>query len=353
MYLTTKQHDQLQILVSGFEIPYRSYIASEIINKYPGEKAFSIELNSRPYFPNSNIQYKTINSEFGKLKATSGRVYSLLNNSVNAMRSGIIPNDIGVPNVAQIVTLTVVFRDLFSSLLCKYIDEPTFLFQALKFKYVRNKLDHRGCKTLETIDLTVSTDFISTALLELSTEPSFFWDKSLEQINKELVALQTSSVDIPIAVHNIPSMPFPDMKIVCRDKEIQDIKEFVYGRPGALRKQASMALFGYGGVGKTALVLEAVKQIIQDTQDGTTINGYSPHFILFFTAKEDMLSFSKTSGRIESVATRYTFKTASELINCIYTALGVSSFEEYSEKGLIIIDNLETLSAEDRKEIEE
>ena len=353
MYLTTRQHDQLQILVSGFEIPYRSYIASEILKAYPSKATFVTALSTKPPFPSSNKQYQTINSELGKLKTDPSRIYALLTNSVDAMRSKIIPNEINVPNVATIVSLSVVFRELFSSLFCKYVDETTYLNQALKYKYVRNKLDHRGCKTLETVDLTVSTDFISNALTEFANNPLLFWDKSLEDISKELIALQTSYTEIPVKKHNIPSMPFPDMKIVCRDKEIQEIKDFVYGRPGALRKPASLALFGYGGVGKTALVLEAVKQIIQDLQDGTTVNGYLPHFILFFTAKEDMLSFSKTSGRIQNVATRYTFKTASELINCIYTALGVSSFLEYAETGLIIIDNLETLSAEDRKVIED
>lgn len=353
MYLTTRQHDQLQILVSGFEIPYRSYIASEVLRAYPSEAPFVAALNTKPLFPNSNKQYQTINSELGKLKTNPSRVYALLINSVNAMRNKIIPNEIDVPNVATIISLSVIFRELFSSLLCKYVDEITYLSQALKYKFVRNKLDHRGCKTLDTVDLTVSTDFISNALPELANDPVFFWDKSLEDISKELIALQTSYTEIPIKKHNIPSMPFPDMKIVCRDKEIQEIKDFVYGRPGALRKPASLALYGYGGVGKTALALEAVKQIIQDIQDGTTVNCYLPHFILFFTAKEDMLSFSKTSGRIESVATRYTFKTASELFNCIYSALGVSSFSEYAEKGVIIIDNLETLSAGDRKEIED
>ena len=104
MYLTTKQHDQLQILVSGFEIPYRSYIASELLKAYPSEASFASALISRPLFPNSNKQYQTINSEFGKLKTNPSRVFTLLMNSLNAMRDKIIPDEIDVPNVATIIS---------------------------------------------------------------------------------------------------------------------------------------------------------------------------------------------------------------------------------------------------------
>ncbi|UKI16584.1 MAG: hypothetical protein L6V87_01410 [Ruminococcus sp.] len=72
-----------------------------------------------------------------------------------------------------------------------------------------------------------------------------------------------------------------------------------------MRKQVSMVLFGYGGVGKTALALEVVKQVIKDIQDNTTINGYRPDFILFFTAKEEALSFSSTTGKIQNIPTRF------------------------------------------------
>ena len=235
----------------------------------------------------------------------------------------------------------------------QYKDEATYLDQAIKFKYVRNKLDHRGCKTLEDTDMIITLDFISNALLFLNDDSSLFWEKSCEDLLKELRALQSLENVIPIEINNISSMPFPDMKIVCRDREIEEIKEFIYGRPGALRKQVSMVLFGYGGVGKTALALEVVKQVIKDIQDNTTINGYRPDFILFFTAKEEALSFSSTTGKIQNIPTRFSFKTAEELINKIYSFLGITSFQDYAKKGLIIVDNLETLSAEERGKVSE
>ena len=212
-------------------------------------------------------------------------------------------------------------------------------------------MDHRGCKTLETNDMVISIEFINNALLLFSNDVSLFWDKSCEELQKEIVSLQSTGDIIPVNIHNIPEMPFPDTKIVCRDVELGQLKEFVYGVSGAIRKQSSYVLYGYGGVGKTALVLETIKQIVQDLQDGVTVNNYSPEFILFFTAKEEALSFSRTTGKIENITSRYSFTTADELINKIFGCLSITDFKSYTKSGLIIVDNLETVAAEERKKI--
>lgn len=353
MYLSSKQHDQLQIIVSGFEIPFRSHIADVLLGIYSTESSFISDVNTRTLPTIRNQNYQVVNSELGKIKSAPQVFYRYLVNSKNAMNNGVVEQEIDVPNVTTLIALTIIFKEHFSSLLLNFRDENTYLTQALRYKYVRNKLDHRGCKTLETLDMTISLDFVSNSLLCLSNNAALFWDKSFNDISKEVVALQTSIIEIPIPIHNIPEMPFPDMKIVCREKEIAEIKEFVYGRPGALRKQASCVLFGYGGVGKTALVLEAIKQIVQDLQDNTTVNQYSPEFILFFTAKEEALSFSKTTGKIQNIPNRNSFKTADELISNICNALSISSFAGYTKSGLIVVDNLETLPTDERKKVED
>ncbi len=351
MYLSTRQHDQLQIIVTGFEIPFRTYIATEILKRYPTDSSFITDVSNRVSLPTNNINYQVVNSELGAIKKDATKCYSLLKTTNQTKGQSVVTDEINVPNVATTIALTIIFKELFNPLFLQYKDEATYLEQALRYKYVRNKLDHRGCKTLEDTDMIITLDFISNALLFLNDDPSLFREKSCDEILKELRALQSLENIIPIKIHNIPSMPFPDMKIVCRDKEIDAIKEFIYGRPGALRKQSSMILYGYGGVGKTALALEVVKQVIKDIQDNTTINGYHPDFMLFFTAKEESLSFSFTTGKIQNIPTRFSFKTAKELVNEIYELLGITSFQDYHKKGIIIIDNLETLSSEERKQL--
>ena len=354
MYLTAKQHDKLQIIVTGFEVPYRSFIASKLISIYPKESNFSNAVASIQSYKSTSPHAKMVNSEFGKIKSNPSAIYQLLVNANTARVKKIVDKEINVPSVAQLIALTVMFREHFGELILCANDEPTFLYQAANYKYVRNKLDHRGCKTLELSDMNLALDFISNLSVYLSTfDSSLFWDKEYSQISKEVASLQTKSVNIPIEIHNIQDMPFPEMRIVCRDEEVSVLKQFVYGRPGALRKQPSFVLYGYGGVGKTALVLEAVKQIVQDLQDETTINNYSPDFLLFFTAKEESLDFSHTTGKIQRNSNRHSFGTANELISSIYNYLKIESFSGFKKNGLIIVDNVESLSAEERKTIED
>ncbi len=353
MYLSSEQHDRLQTIVTGFEIPYRTYVSCEVLKKFPTESSFVLDVANRPKMPTHIPNYQMINSMLGQMKIQPKRYYNLLVNAHKAKDLKILKEEIDVPDISVIITFTIVYKELFTDFLLNFKDEETYLTQALKYKYVRNKVDHRGCKTLEIPDMTITLDFISNCFIQLNYDEALFWDKSSADISREVQALQTSSLKIPFEIHNIQDMPFPDMKIVCRDKEIEELKEFVYGKPMALRKQASCILYGYGGVGKTALVLESLKQIIKDIQDKKTINNYNPHFVLFFTAKEEFLDFSKTNGKIQNVSNRYSFKSSSDLINNIYHYLGISSFSGYDKEGLIIIDNLETLSPEERKRVED
>lgn len=353
MYLSTRQHDSLQILVTAFEIPFRTYIAETILDSFPREDEFIAALAAKVSYPNINNCYAAINSELGKLKANPSRIFQCLKNAKLTKTKKVVEEEVDVPLVGQLITLLFVFRDLFSTLMIEFADESSFLNQAFKYKYVRNKLDHRGCKTLEESDMIVSLDFISSTLLLLKDDDSLFWEKPYEEINQRVYSLQTSKAEIPIPVNNINMMPFPDMKIVCRGREIGELKDFVYGKPGALRKPSSFVLFGYGGVGKTALVLETVKQIVQDIQDNNTINDYRPFFVLFFTAKENKLSFSTTTGKLQNEKNKASFGTAEELFTSIYQALGITSFSGYDKAGLIVIDNLESLTIDDRKKVEE
>lgn len=353
MYLSSAQHDKLQIIVTNFEVPYRSYIASEFIQRFPTEKSFSDEIARRTSTSTRNANYQVVNSELGNIRANPSNYYKLLTASKKAQDDKIVSEDINVPNVSNVIALTVIFKELFSSVILRFRDENTYLEQALKYKYVRNKLDHRGCKTLETEDMVITLEFVTNIMLFFKGNDGLFWIKKYDEIIKDIQSLQSSSVTIPINIHNIYDMPFPDMKIVCRDRELQEIKEFVYGRPGALRKPSSYLLFGYGGVGKTALALEAVKQIIQDIQDGSTINDYSPEFLLFFTAKEESLDFSQTTGKLQNIPNKYSFRNSDELIDNIFSALKIPNFQNYRLPGLIIIDNIESLSATERKKVED
>ncbi|MBR2505407.1 MAG: ATP-binding protein [Bacilli bacterium] len=350
MFLSNKQHTQLRTLVMDFEVPYRTYVASEIISQYRTPEIFLSELTIRAVQVSAYNSFSKFASLFGKMKADSSKIYDALKNAKKAGEIKIIEDDIDVPFVSQLNVLILVFGDLFQSYLKQFYDLNEFWSLASEFHYVRNKLSHPACKTLDDKNLERAISFVETSNMFLKLYgDDCYWLESSEGIEKKAKALATSTEVIPVKINNFNEMPFPDMSLVCRDKEIEEIKSFVYGKPGALRKKTSMCIFGYGGVGKTALALEVVKHIVRDLIDETTMNAYSPDFILFFSAKREELRVSSTSGNIERNKLSSAFSSVSELKQTIFEYLKISDYSQLDKNGLIIIDNLETLDSDERQ----
>lgn len=346
MYLTSTQHDQLRTLVMGFEIPYRSYIAETLLSLYPDKGSFADAISKTQAAPSQSAWDNAIQSQIIKMQKSSDKLFDALLFSQVSFAAKSVTGEADVPMLGELNMLTYVFQEEFSSLTAVFPSFSDFFAFARKYSYVRNKLNHPMCKILEESDVSPVLNFMEEICRGM--DERYFWDKSKKDILNRIVSLKTSRVKIPIPIHNISDMPFPEMKIVCRTQEIDAIKEFVYGKPGAFKKQSSYCIYGYGGLGKTALVLEAVKELVQDTIDAKTVNDYRPDFLMFFSAKERKLTFSHTSGTIESVALRKTINSFSELKEQIFAALQIESFAGFSGRGIIIVDNLETLSNEDR-----
>lgn len=346
MYLTSTQHDLLRTLIMGFEIPYRSYIAEIILSAYPNKDLFISALENVQLSESQAVWNNTIKGEIIKAQKNANKIYNALEFAHKCFVLRGVEGESDVPMLGQLNVLVYVFQQEFSCLINLFPCFSEFFALARKYSYARNKLNHPLCKILEDRDMIPVLNFIEEICKWLDWK--YFWDKSKKDIIKRIVSLRSSQVHLPISVQNIDDMPFPDMKIVCRTKEIYSIKEFIYGKPGAFRKQSSYCIYGYGGLGKTALVLEAMKEIIQDVIDQTTVNNYKPEFLLFFSAKERRLTYSQTSGELESVIIRKTFSTFAELREQIFMHLQINDFVGFNRAGIIIVDNLETLSNEDR-----
>lgn len=353
MYLSSIQHSNLRTLVMDFEIPYRSFVACKILDTYKTESDFYNAILSNENLIKTYVSINEFASEYGKIKSNTHKYFTLLNNAYNAIGKDIQHDEIDVPYLSTLNIFILTFPQIFSDYISRFYDSNSFWEKATRIHYVRNKLSHPGCKTLEKDDLDVSLEFISTTITYLKNLDShnFFWKISSETLDNNCYSLSSENWKIPIDITNFQDMPFPDSKIICREREVAEIKEFVYGKPGALRKKSSYCLFGYGGVGKTALVLESIKCIVQDLIDNTTINNYNPDFLLFFSAKQEELTISATSGSLEQQRSNYNFNDFDSLKNIIFSSLNISDFSNFNKQGLIIIDNLETLVTEERNKI--
>lgn len=291
MYLSVTQEDRLRTIVLGFEIPFRSYVSETILSTYADKASFKVVLSDKvSKLSVMDSKAKTDNTK--RMSGNAEKIYDIMKECYDAYCAGGVTGEIDVLYVSDLIWSIKIFPELFSGLFALFPDEETLSESLLKYYFVRNKLSHPACIKLESSFQSAVLSFIADVCNYLGTiNEKYFWVKSQSDIEQEVLALQTLNVIIPIPIHNIYDMPFPDAQMVCRDTEIDDIKQFIYGIKGALRKKASYCVTGYGGVGKTALVLESIKSIIKDLQDETTINNYKPEFILFFPLKKKNLIF--------------------------------------------------------------
>ena len=332
----------------GFEIPFRGYIADILMTHYPSVKDFKTALALRlttlqpsdPFFLRNILPKVIKNSEEGKM-------YNAF--SVASKSPEIVAVDQDIPMVWALNIVTFALTNDFQNLYNLFASYSLYCECAEKYRYARNKLDHPGCRTLEDRHLIPVLSFVKDICTFL--DEKYFIQKSKKDILSEVVILQKRRMVIPIPRHNLGEMPYLETQIVCRDTEISELKSFIYGNSGDIRKQHSRCVFGYGGIGKTALVVETIKQIVQDIVDNKTCNDYLPEYMLFFSAKRRKLSYSETTGKIIEQQVPSHFESADELISLIHDALGEESFKHYHKEGLIIVDNLESLSETERKSI--
>lgn len=349
MYLTIRQHDLFRTLLMGFEIPFRAYIAQTIISAFASDDAFESAMTIKnSLIGPSSPQFLRDVLPTECRKHTLKKTYKKFETATFSTDE-IVIEDIELPMVGALNLVTFALTEHFSDLYALFGSYNAYCACAELYRYARNKLDHPGCRTLEDSHLVPVVSFVKDICLFL--DDCYFLQKSKEQLLAEATALQQRKSGIPIEIHNFSDMPYGESRIVCRDTEIQRIKEFVYGRPEDLRKRHSYCIYGYGGIGKTALVLEAMKQIVQDIQDKTTINEYSPKYLLFFSAKKRRLALAAETGKFVEQQMRCHFETADELIESLLASLKVDSLRRYREEGLIIVDNLETLAPEERQKV--
>ena len=347
MYLTIKQHDAFRNLLMGFEIPYRKYIADVVIYSYQNTNCFENKMRSK------NAAIDLSSPKFLKdvlpqacRKNKLESVYKKLETAKDSTEE-IVSTDLDIPMVGALNLVTFALSENFRDLYALFGSYTLFCECAEAYRYARNKLDHPGSRTLEDTHLTPVLSFVKDICRFL--DDSFFIQKTRNQLLSEATSLQQRRLPIPVNTHNFAEMPYSDSHVVCRDTEIQFVKNFVYGKPEDLRKQHSCCIYGYGGVGKTALVLEVLKQVICDIQDGTTINEYSPKYILFYSAKKRKLSLASETGKFVEQPMRSHFDTIDELKKLIFSSLHIDNLRGFHDEGIVVVDNLETLSPEERK----
>ena len=80
--------------------------------------------------------------------------------------------------------------------------------------------------------------------------------------------------------------------------------------------------------------------------------GFRPSFILFYSAKEQMLDINEETGSIKKKRLKSQFHGLDTFKALLFNDLEISDFNDYwKTEGLIIVDNLESLNTNERKRV--
>ncbi|TAE15597.1 MAG: hypothetical protein EAZ95_08500 [Bacteroidetes bacterium] len=354
MYLSIQSSHKLNEVVLNFEVAYRSFIAENMVIKFPTENDFKIVLEdlSTKTVQTSIIFSHRFSEKIKAIKKEYKKHYKVLQDCNAAFNLKII-NEIEAPFVSTLNDyVTIFYNSYFANTdLLKGISPNDYLFLAEKYHKIRNDLFHPAtCKILLT-DAKEITQFLRK--ISLNIDSIYFWYVNKIELEKSIQAFIESIEGNPIKICNLDEITFGHQKIVCRDSELNKLDEYIFGKKDVpfYRTAGSVAVYGYGGLGKTALVIEFLINVIKQSIDEN--NPHKIEFMLFFTNKEEQLSYSKTSGEIIIQDLKKQINSFSSFQENLFQYLSIQSVTELSKfgKGIIVIDNIETFNETDKTSI--
>ena len=147
--------------------------------------------------------------------------------------------------------------------------------------------------------------------------------------------------------HNLSDISFSHQKLIERELELDNLKSLLFGKEAGYRKSGSVAVYGYGGVGKTAFTLEFLYRTVKEINDKRINEKFD--FLLFFTAKEELLSFNETTKKLYIRDINRQIIGFDDFTEKLFEALHIENFEDLKGlSGILVIDNFETISEDDK-----
>lgn len=355
MYLSPLLQKKLDAPVKAFEVAIRSYVADCLLQAYPTKDSLKCELEKRVRTVKStNVIFSGKLSSAKKLlgEASWNAFWDNLNFMQSCYKKGYHYKSHDVTDLNDTILMPYVFQDLYQSLIQAFAKIEDFISYLSNYHSVRNSLSHQGSYQISKSDSQACVKFMVESGKVL--DKKYFWYRSFSDISADIEDFLCSFSGKSLQIDNLDFVPFPTNQIVCRETEINQLFTFVCGWDGQRRlrnKKHLVCVSGYGGIGKTSLVTEFISRLI-DLIGSDSYTGLCPEFILFYSSKIELLDFDRTSGNLYSKKVRSQFSTYNELRASLNQDLGIDEFVDgWKHEGILIIDNLETLSYDDRKQV--
>lgn len=353
MYLDTKSIFKLDEVIKKFEVAFRSFIASSFIAKVPDQASFIIEINdlenslrTSGFLTSPRYSAKVIN-----IKNKSTDIYKTISSANNAFISKTHPGE--VPYVSTIVDIFVLFfHKIFSTntLLKNFSSSEELLLGVNSYHKLRNTLSHPASNQVLMEESFGVLKFIKKIAEVMDSK--YFWYSDRPDLLRLIADLPSLSSAQALKIDNLSRVPLQHKKLLCRDDELVRLSEYIFGRPGYQRVAGSVILYGYGGVGKTALVIEFIYRTLVNIRNSTQESTID--FLLFYSSKEEYLRRMDTTGEIYIDKTDQQISSFDDFHATFCRDLAVNSTNEISEKyknGIVVIDNIENLSSTDKEKI--
>ena len=353
MYLSINSIHKLDNLVKDFEVAYRSFIINTIKKRCPSQILFEDFINKllldiERYPSMNNNKFK---AKLNKLLNSIDENYRIIESCNQSITTKLIPETSKVPYVGALLDYVTIFfeSDFKTSPLLKGFQESDFFKFSYDFHRVRNNLSHPASSRITSETAKELIQFVEKILLNL--DDVFFWYSSKDKLKITINTFLNSITGPSIRINNINEIAYTHKKLIQRETELTLLKDLIFGKKGLefYRKARSVVIYGYGGLGKTALVLEFINEVVKDCVDSN--NAKELDFLLYFTAKEEELTFSDNNKQFLINEIKKQITSYENFVEYFYKYLNISTTSELSSlKGILIIDNLETLK-EDKEKI--
>lgn len=358
MYLSNKEISLLTDAVKYFEVGFRSYIAEIIINKYNTIDDYRNAVNEKRdnYVSSSIILSGRIEALLDNLSNEQEvkKIYNLLSETNiicknNKRKEIIVDKKDAFLLISELLAITYIFcSELFSNMVQGFSSREEYMYLAEQYRTIRNNLFHPEA-SISDLNYIEVNKFIS--ILTDVIDDHFFWFASKEELKNVLDTLSISVNNSIKIINNLKSVPKQKNKFVCRTNEIDILKNYLLGNELGLGRMHYILVSGFGGMGKTALVIEVIMQIMRDYNNNTLRSNKWFDFILFFSAKEEVLDIEENGGKINRYQLKSQISSLQDIKREVKEYLGVDNLVNYEKNGLIVIDNFETLSETEKAKI--
>jgi hypothetical protein len=354
MYVSTQLTFKLDEVVKSFEVALRSYLTDKIKPKFSTDNDFKqyLEDLKDTQEASSIIFSSKIEMILKKFINDYSKIYKLLDETSHAtIQKDFL--DQNVPYVSELINIIIIFfkeLDELKSIHNNYTTVEEFIYKCSLYHRIRNDLSHPGSKKILKTEATEILKLVSKFIDEL--DDKYFWFVAKNDLTQKINDYYKQENNKTLKYDNLKSINVSHQKTICREMEIKKLFSSIIGDSEYTRVAGSTIIYGYGGVGKTALVIDFIYEIIQKIQSGENIINYD--FILFFSSKDEVLSMQKTTGEYYIDKLTSNIHTYEDIIKQILKHLELNSFEELQQSnlnGLITIDNIENLKINEKNKI--